>query len=64
MANGKTINPVVPSGGGSGGTDHHSGWETIPSSGITILENKQMVVFGILKAEGDLLNEGTLIIEA
>jgi len=47
------------------GTDHHSGWYYVPAGTvITIAENKQMTVWGDFIVDGDILNEGQLILEA
>lgn len=51
-------------GGGVTGTDHHSGYSTIPSgTTVTIVENKQSLTFGDLIIEGILIIEGQLIQE-
>jgi hypothetical protein len=45
-------------------TDHHSGWYLIPVlTLVTLLINKQMIVYGPMDVEGALIIEGQLIME-
>lgn len=50
----------------SGGVseDFHSGWYAIPiTSSVTVLNRKQMVVFGELELDGTLNVDGQLVLE-
>lgn len=52
------------SGSGGTSTDHHSGYYLIPSSTtVTIASGKQMVVFGGIVIDGDLVINGQFIEE-
>lgn len=45
-------------------TDHQSGWKKIlEGETVTVVENKQMVVFGGHENDGELYLDGELILE-
>jgi len=54
----RIIGATVPS------SDHHAGWDYIPSTQTVIVaQYKQMVVFGDFLNDGEIQIEGTLVIE-
>lgn len=56
---------ITSTSGGSGGssTDHHSGWNFIPSGEtVTVAQNKNMIVYQEIEVQGDLDIEGEVIV--
>lgn len=55
---------ITSTSSGGSSTDHQSGWKKIlEGETVTVVENKQMVVFGPFENDGDLQLDGELILE-